>query len=198
MGNYYFKQQEREMSMVEVNKERVLDVYLNVYSNSSDQSIGSKIYKQGEIEQLIGSNSGHYSIIIDRMGESTDDQHPIGLEIHLVLKDPNNSKETSFKSNSRESNSSKLVRSVKVGKALLLKTKEYVESDDFDKTYIIGKHFFQLYNNFIKDQCGGDKEWGRINNCHNFTRLCLEDLDIKWPESVSSPSDDYPFLVEKL
>ncbi|KAN0000251.1 hypothetical protein ACTFIZ_000683 [Dictyostelium cf. discoideum] len=151
MGNYFFKEQEKEMSVVVVNKERELDVYLNVYANSSDQLI-----------ELVGTNSGHYSIIIDRNGESDDDQHPVGIEIHLVMMRPNISNETGFSGAPRNHNSSKLIKTVKV------------------------------------EQCSGDMYWGRNNNCHNYARFCLESLHLSWPNSVLSPADDYPFLLEVL
>ncbi|KAM9992156.1 hypothetical protein ACTFIZ_012825 [Dictyostelium cf. discoideum] len=198
MGNYFFKEQEKEMSVVVVNKERELDVYLNIYANSSDQLIGEKIYKKGAIEELVGTNSGHYSIIIDRNGESDDDQHPVGIEIHLVMKRPNLSNETAYSCSTRNHNSSKLIKTVKVGKALFFQTKEYVESNDTNKWVILVKHFDDLFYKFIQEQCSGDMYWGRSNNCHNYARFCLESLHLSWPDSVVSPADDYPFLLEVL
>ncbi|KAM9990221.1 hypothetical protein ACTFIY_006248 [Dictyostelium cf. discoideum] len=199
MGNYFLKEKEKEMSLVEVNKERVLDVYLNIYSNSSDQLIGARIYQKGDVEEYIGTNAGHFSITIDKNGESDDDQHPVGLEIHLVMKDAINSTETGFKIAERSANSVKLIKTVKVGKALLLNTKEYVESDNFDRENKIRNLFHESFYTFIKEKCGGDKTWGRKNNCHNFAKYCLEkELQLKWPETVQSPCDDYPFLLDIL
>ncbi|KAM9978218.1 hypothetical protein ACTFIY_011961 [Dictyostelium cf. discoideum] len=189
MGNYFFKEQEKEMSVVVVNKERELDVHLNVYANSSDQLVGEKIYKKGAIEELVGTNSGHYSIIIDRNGESDDNQHPVGIEIHLVTKRPNISNETAYKGASRNYNSSKLIKTVKVGKALLFQTKEYVEAADCYKNYIVVKHFNSLFDKFIEEQCSGDIYWGRKNNCHNYARFCIESFKLSWPDSVVSPAD---------
>ncbi|EAL64860.1 hypothetical protein DDB_G0285207 [Dictyostelium discoideum AX4] len=151
---------EKEISIVVVNKERELDVFLNVYANSSDQLIGEKIYKKGDIEELVGTNSGHYSIIIDSNGESDDDQHPVGIETHLVIKRPNISNETGFGSFAhRNYNSDKLIKTVKVGKALLLHTKEYVEADNCNKFFILVKHFNDLFYKFIQEQCSGDIYW---------------------------------------
>ncbi|KAM9956030.1 hypothetical protein ACTFIW_002242 [Dictyostelium discoideum] len=198
MGNYFFKQQEKEMSIVLVNKERELDVYLNVYANSSDQLIGEKIYKKGAIEELVGTNSGHYSIIIDSNGESDDDHHPVGIEIHLVMKRPSISNETGYKGAPRNHNSSKLIKTVKVGKALLFQTKQYVEANNYNKGTIVGQHFDNLFDKFIQEQCSGDIYWGRKNNCHNYARFCLESLHLLWPDSVVSPADDYPFLLDVL
>ncbi|KAM9953729.1 hypothetical protein ACTFIR_008821 [Dictyostelium discoideum] len=199
MGNYFFREKEKEMSLVEVNQERVLDVYLNVYSNLSDQLIGARIYQSGAEEEYIGTNAGHYSIIIDKNGESDDDDHPVGLEIHLVMKDAMNSTETGFKVSERTANSTKLIKTVKVGKALLIKTKEYVEGDDFDRDIIIRNRFHESFYTFIKEKCGGDNSWVRNNNCHNFAKYCLEEeLHLKWPETVQSPCDNYPFLLDIL
>ncbi|KAM9978217.1 hypothetical protein ACTFIY_011960 [Dictyostelium cf. discoideum] len=198
MGNYFFKEQEKEMSVVVVNKERELDVYLNVYANSSDQLVGEKIYKKGAIEELVGTNSGHYSIIIDRNGESDDDQHPVGFEIHLVMKRPDLSNETAYTGDSRNHNSSKLIKTVKVGKAILFQTKEYAEANNCDKKYIVDKHFNSLFDKFIEEQCSGDIYWGRKNNCHNYARLCIESLKLSWPDSVVSPADGYPILIDVL
>ncbi|KAM9976956.1 hypothetical protein ACTFIR_010805 [Dictyostelium discoideum] len=184
MGNYFFKQQEKEMSVV-VNKERELDVYLNVYANSSDQLIGEKIYKKGAIEELVGTNSGHYSIIIDRNGESDDDQHPVGIEIHLVMKRPSLSNETGYSCAPKNNNSSKLVKTVKV-------------ADNYNKGAILGQHFNNLFYKFIQEQCSGDIYWGRKNNCHNYARFCLEYLHLSWLDSVVSPTDDYRFLLDVL
>ncbi|KAM9963853.1 hypothetical protein ACTFIW_007109 [Dictyostelium discoideum] len=197
MGNYFSREKEKEMSLVEVNQERVLDVYLNVYSNSSDQLIGARIYQKGAVEEYIGTNAGHYSIIIDKNGESDD--HPVGLEIHLVMKDAMNSTETGFKVSERTANSTKLIKTVKVGKALLIKTKEYVEGDDFDRDIIIRNRFHKSFYTFIKEKCGGDNSWCGKNNCHNFAKYCLEEeLHLKWPETVQSPCDNYPFLLDIL
>ncbi|KAM9999726.1 hypothetical protein ACTFIZ_008191 [Dictyostelium cf. discoideum] len=137
MGNYFSKQQEMEMSIVAVNKKRVFDVYLNVYANSSDQTIGGIIYKKGEIKEIIGTNSGHYSIIIDRNGEFKNDLHPVGLEMHLVMVDPNHSIETTFYCKARTHNSPQLIKTIKVGKCLSLKTKEYIEACYYSKEYIV-------------------------------------------------------------
>ncbi|KAM9977012.1 hypothetical protein ACTFIR_010864 [Dictyostelium discoideum] len=186
MGNYFFKQQEKEMSIVVVNKERELDVYLNVYANSSDQLIGEKIYKKGTIEELVGTNSGHYSINIDSNGESDDDQHPVGIEIHLVMKRPSISNETGYKGAPRNHNSSKLIKTVKV------------EANNYNKGTILGQHFNNLFDKFIQEQCSGDIYWGRKNNCHNYARFCLKSLHLLWPYSVVSPADDYPFLLDVL
>ncbi|KAM9992968.1 hypothetical protein ACTFIY_010408 [Dictyostelium cf. discoideum] len=177
MGNYFFKEQEKEMSVVVVNKERELDVYLNVYGNSSDQLIGEKIYKKGAIEELVGTNSGHYSIIIDRNGESDDDQHPVGIEVHLVMKRPIISNETAYSGAPRNHNSSKLIKTVKVGKALLFQTKEYVQANDCNKNVILCQYFDNLFDKFIQEQCSGDIYWGRKNNCHNYARFCIKSLN---------------------
>ncbi|KAM9993968.1 hypothetical protein ACTFIZ_011933 [Dictyostelium cf. discoideum] len=105
------------------------------------------------------------------------------------MKRPNFSNETGYSGAPRNYNSSKLIKTVKIGKALLFQTKEYAEAS---------KHFNDLFDKFIQEQCSGDMYWGRNNNCHNYARFCLESLHLSWPDSVVSPADDYPFLLDVL
>ncbi|EAL64854.1 hypothetical protein DDB_G0285195 [Dictyostelium discoideum AX4] len=100
------------------------------------------------------------------------------------MKRPYISNETGFGSAPRNYISDKLIKTVKVGKALLLQTKEYVEADNFKKGVILGQHFNNLFYKFIQEQCSGDIYWGRKNNCHNYARFCLEYLHLSWPDSV--------------
>ncbi|EAL60970.1 hypothetical protein DDB_G0292842 [Dictyostelium discoideum AX4] len=128
----------------------------------------------GAFEEYVGTNVGHYSIIIDKNGESDDDDHPVGLEIHLAMKDAMNSIETGFQVTERK----------------------YAEGDNCDRDMNIRNRFHESFYIFIKEKCGGDNAWGRKNKCHNFAKYCLEEeLHLKWPETVQSPCDNYPFLL---
>ncbi|KAF2068374.1 hypothetical protein CYY_010301 [Polysphondylium violaceum] len=181
----------------EINKERVFDVYLIVYANTSDQIIGSRIYQAGALGNTLITNAGHFALLIDLAGETPEGEYPKGMEVHEVIWEPEVSQETSSMTQVRSTKSEKAIKTIKIGNAAEKLSKICRgNSRTTYKLQCLSHYYFELFENFIQQECEGDYNWSKLNNCHKFTKYCVQDLSLEWPESIGSPLDDYPFLLD--
>ncbi|KAM9972956.1 hypothetical protein ACTFIR_012327 [Dictyostelium discoideum] len=198
MGNYFFKSQieEEMLSDIEINSEKANDVYVLVYADRSDQPIGHVDDQSSGTAKDKSGNAGHFAIGVDLTGQSKEGNYPALWEVHLVLVDPKNSKRTTLLVQQKVLKSQKLIRIVKVGNAAE-KFRPICggTTDTLSKIDKLNNYFTNMFiEKFINQECKGDHSWGRDNNCHNFTKFCIKDLGLVWPESIVSPLDNYPFL----
>ncbi|KAM9955328.1 hypothetical protein ACTFIW_002386 [Dictyostelium discoideum] len=196
MGNYFYKYQETEemLSQRVVDKKKEYNVYVVAYANKSDQSVGSNVVDKSSGNYYV--NAGHYGIIIDLAGESEEGGHPKGFFVHLVLLDPLNSKKTALHFEDKVLKSPKIVKCVKVGNASSKLVSICSSEETTVKHCELGLYYYRLFGKYIKEQCNGDVNWSKYNNCHKFAKFCIHDLSLSWPETIISPIDEYPFLAD--
>ncbi|KAM9969450.1 hypothetical protein ACTFIR_001285 [Dictyostelium discoideum] len=173
MGNYFYKYQETEemLSPRVVDKKKEYNVYVVAYANKSDQSI-------------------------DLAGESEEGSHPKGFFVHLVLFNQLNSKETVLHFEDKVLKSPKIVKCVKVGNSSSKLGSICSSEETTVKHCELGLYYYRLFDKYIKEQCNGDVNWSKYNNCHKFAKFCIHDLSLSWPETIISPIDEYPFLAD--
>ncbi|KAF2076437.1 hypothetical protein CYY_002240 [Polysphondylium violaceum] len=186
------------LKLQEINKEKVYDFYLIVYANTSDQIIGSRIYQAGALENTLGStNARHFSMLIDLTGETPEGEYPKGMEVHEVIWEPEVSQETASMTQVRCTKSEKAIKTIKIGNVAEKLSKICGgNSRTSNKLQCLGHYYCDLFERFIEQECKGDYNWSKLNNCHKFTKYCVQDLSLEWPESIGSPLDDYPFLLD--
>ncbi|KAK5584719.1 hypothetical protein RB653_006335 [Dictyostelium firmibasis] len=188
MGNNHSRYEKLEIgtqcqSLKEINSEKVGDVYLILYSEilecESNELLTISNNNNNKEKPSSFLNDIHYTIVIDVAGESTIENGPMGLEIHIVLEKKTKKVQLCFERKTGE-NKCYQESSICLGKIENIYHKGYPLEWSFGLTRVIQSKWFQ---EFIKK---GDM-WSFETNCFTFSKFLVESFKFQNPYKLFWP-----------
>ncbi|EFA79956.1 hypothetical protein PPL_06777 [Heterostelium album PN500] len=143
--------------------------YLNIYKTSLDS---------------FGTEVGHHSIVLDVGNETTDEEHPIGLMVHLVIPKRDENQLVDCAVHRYNKKSDLLLRSIYLGIATF---PNKVQNLRELRTWFVKRFERQ----FIQEHCNGNFKWCSDTNCHKYSAFVVSQLGLEWPEGFKI-LNDYP------
>ncbi|EGG18488.1 hypothetical protein DFA_03982 [Cavenderia fasciculata] len=149
------------------------------------------IFSPTDLKEDDDIDIGHYGIIIDPFGETTDSNHPIGLLVHLIIPDMNFNKIVDVQCirYSPKIEDSRIIKSTNIGKFKLPSKFNIASSSAVSISFWAHSRFHSFVLNH-------GLEWNEITNCHSFTKYLLEGMKFDVSQYSFGKDDYLPWEID--